>query len=162
MGKLGVALSLCVALAAPAVAEEENSANAPQVRIVGIEDGRKFWLEDDSGHRLVCRLYGVELPRRKQRFGRQARVFLRNLAMGQTVNLERLGNEAMPEVIMVTDVGGSINQMLVATGAAWVTSDCKEEICGEWRDLMRNAKQKRAGLWREKNPEPPWKYRKSR
>lgn len=139
----------------------EGGKSFPEAVIVRVQDGKRFILEDEGGRQTSCRLYGVELPRRKQRFGKQARTFLRNLAIGQKVGVEFMdedGGEGNRAAVLRTDRGDSINQMLVAVGAAWVTPGCGAEACAEWRALMGNARKHRAGIWREKNPVPPWKY----
>ena len=53
--------------------------------------------------------------------------------------------------------GQNINAEMVRLGLAWVYRKYTQNP--EWLVLEQTAKDERIGLWRRKNPLPPWKFR---
>jgi endonuclease YncB( thermonuclease family) len=56
-----------------------------------------------------------------------------------------------------------LNSWLVKEGFAWVYPQyCKRaDICDRLRELEAAARESKAGLWRDKEPVPPWEWRKA-
>jgi hypothetical protein len=39
---------------------------------------------------------------------------------------------------------------------------CNLPICAEWKNLEAEAKEAKRGIWSERNPIPPWEFRRKR
>jgi endonuclease YncB( thermonuclease family) len=66
---------------------------------------------------------------------------------GRTVGVVRLADESV------------VNQEIVRAGFAWVFPHyCKKPICLEWKRLESEAATEKLGLWKDKNPVPPWQW----
>ena len=55
--------------------------------------------------------------------------------------------------------GGDVNGAMVVEGMAWVYPRyCRAACCGQWKLSENSARAARRGLWRDKNPMPPWQW----
>ena len=55
-----------------------------------------------------------------------------------------------------------VNAAQLRSGHAWLYKQyCKERVCGEWAGLEADARSGGIGLWAEKNPPPPWQWRRN-
>ncbi len=55
----------------------------------------------------------------------------------------------------------NVNQELIKAGLAWqYRKYCKASFCNEWLKLEGKAKSAKVGLWSDKDPVPPWEWRK--
>jgi len=117
-----------------------------------------------QGRRQVeVRLYGIDAPEYRQRFGGRARRTLGRLVRGQEVEVERMTVDGYGrEVALVRRRGVVINEEMVRSGLAWVYQRyCQAEPwCSRWRELEQQAYRERRGLWQDRKPRPPWEFRR--
>lgn len=140
------------------------SARAWTGTIVHINDGDTVTLTR-AGYdgTVTVRLYGIDAPELGQAFGRRAMLFTAwQLPAGTSVAVETLYTDPYGrEVAVVRTEDATINEELIRAGLAWVYSRfCKAPFCSAWRQLEKKARREHLGLWREKNPLPPWTWRK--
>src|SRR5207302_1746030 len=109
------------------------------------------------------RLCGIDCPEMKQAFGTRAKQFTAHLAFGETVTVEvhdidRYGRQ-VAEIILQD--GRNSNHEIVRAGFAWwyVQYARNDE---ELERLEAEARAAKRGLWADKNPMPPWEFRKVR
>jgi endonuclease YncB( thermonuclease family) len=138
------------------------AANAWQGEAVKVLDGDTVQVK--KGRDLVSvRLYGVDCPESRQSFGQQAAEFTRKQVLGKKVQVERVDTDRYGRTVGLVSVGGKmLNRELVRSGYAWLyESYCrKQPLCIELRELEERARKRKAGLWQEKRPMPPWEWRK--
>ncbi|MCI5130875.1 MAG: thermonuclease family protein [Candidatus Electrothrix sp. EH2] len=112
---------------------------------------------------VKVRLYGVDCPESRQKYGNQATEFARKLLLGKKVRVETLHTDQYGRTVGLVSIGRKmLNRELVRAGYAWVyPAYCKKQpLCRELSQLEERAKKKKVGLWRDKRPTPPWEWRK--
>ena len=149
----------CLLLAVPSWAADTIGG-----RVVGISDGDTITVLTLEKRQVKVRLYGVDCPESKQDYGTRARQFTGNLVAGKAVTVDVMDVDRYGRTVgVVTRQDGTIlNCELLKNGLAWVyTSYCKKSFCRDWKNLETEAKRAKVGLWKEKNPVPPWEWRKA-
>jgi micrococcal nuclease len=129
-------------------------------RVVGITDGDTIRVLH-SGRAERVRLWGIDCPELHQPFGTRARQFTSSAAFGKVVtvqvrDVDRYGR-TVGEVILQD--GRSLNRELVRAGLAW----WYRQYTRDDRELQRleaEARAARRGLWEDRNPVPPWQWRR--
>lgn len=131
-------------------------------RVIKVIDGDTITVLKNSKTNIKIRLYGIDAPEKKQPFGQQARKVLARMIAGKTVEIEETGKDRYGRFVgIVQNAGRNINSQLVKDGFAWVyPAFCKRPECSSWKSQEAEAKAARRGLWRDKQPIPPWKWRK--
>lgn len=124
-------------------------------------DGDTVDIAGPDGESRV-RLYGIDAPEMDQRYGREARGFIEAVVDSDDVLIDPMDLDPYGRVVAVLYVGGrNINREMVKTGAAWVYRPfCRADFCSEWIGLESDARVNRRGLWYDKNPIPPWKWKR--
>ena len=146
-------MSLWFAAASPALAPLTG-------QVVAVHDGDTLTVQNESSLYKV-RLSDVDAPEMGQVFGKQARQFTEQMAVGRRVRvnvfmIDRHGRR-VGEVIV--EDGRVLNEELVHAGLAWYyrVHPVKNE---RLQKLEHFAYQKKLGLWVEKEPLPPWEFRR--
>ena len=131
-------------------------------RATEVSDGDSFRAR--RGNRVArVRLYGIDSPELAQAYGDEARKVARSLMTGRELRVEPLYRDSYNRDVALVYAGDTlVNLELVRGGAAWVyTRYCTEKrICARLKEAETAARAARSGLWRERNPEPPWQWRR--
>ncbi len=151
---MSVALAIAaVATALPCLAEDFRA------KVVRIVDGDTIEVMGEGQPKRV-RFVGIDAPERKQPFGSQARQFVGQKVFGKTVTIRSAGIDAYRRILgeVILADGRSLNQELVVNGLAWhykrFSADC------QLARLEDEARAARRGLWSDRNPIPPWDFRR--
>jgi micrococcal nuclease len=143
-------------------------------QVVDVYDGDTITIADLDRTEWKVRLAAVDAPELGQAFGKKAKKQLLELLMGQpvTVKFDRTeGNDRIVGTVelesqraaLVSIFPININQYLVEQGFAWydrtVQSSQSKEIRDLYSKLEAGARERRKGLWSDKNPVPPWEFR---
>lgn len=114
-----------------------------------------------SGSDQRVRLWGIDTPEWEQKFSREARDFTRRRLAKRQVDLGVKTWDSYGRLVAVVMVdGNSFQEELLREGLAWVhIYYCKEPVCRKWRQLEKEAKKARRGLWRESHPVAPWQWK---
>ena len=129
--------------------------------VTKVIDGDSLLFKSVKGKKLELRLYGIDTPEWDQPNAKLSKRYLNDLIRGKKVEIEiydidRYGRS----VSMVRRGTKNVNQCLVERGYAWVYPRyCKKKICKKWKYLEKKARHERKGLWQEKNPVSPWKWK---
>jgi micrococcal nuclease len=107
------------------------------------------------------RLWGIDCPEAKQAFGTRAKQFTGDLAFGKMVTVQVRDVDRYKRTvaeIMLPD-GRNLNRELVRVGLAWwYQRYARHEAV--LADLEAEARAAHRGLWADKDPIPPWEFRK--
>jgi endonuclease YncB( thermonuclease family) len=151
----------------PATAVLLFMATAPafawEARVVHVADGDMITVEPvQGGDRIKVRLHGVDAPERRQPYGQSAIGFVRNVALFKQVDVLETpqGKDRYGRTVAVVEISGvgTLQELLLEAGLAWVYLEyCKN--CVAWERIQAQAKSKRKGLWADRHPVPPWKWR---
>ncbi len=68
------------------------------------------------------------------------------------------------KVLSVAFVDGvNVNEEIIKEGYGWLYRKyCKASFCDDWIQLEERARNARLGLWRDKEPVPPWDLRRGK
>jgi endonuclease YncB( thermonuclease family) len=138
-------------------------------RVVKVTDGDTINVLinvlDHANTQYRIRLQGIDAPERKQAFGNASRKHLARLVAGKTVIVEWDKRDRYGRIVgkvLVGDVDVCLEQVRV--GYAWHFKRYQHEQSPEDRQLYAQAEDKaraeRLGLWQDKNPTPPWEWRR--
>ncbi len=135
-------------------------------RITRISDGDTIQVTDGNGRKHKIRMAHIDAPELNQAYGTRSRDQLKAAAENAKVKvkvfeLDRYGRE----VAQVFKGNTDLNLMIVREGAAWhYESYAKKQqnklAFTEYAAAQKQAKRDRKGLWRAKNPQAPWDFRK--
>ena len=146
----------------PAVSADDSKAYDKAI-VIKVIDGDSLEVSQNGTVNSI-RLYGIDAPEWKQPYSRKARAYLQKLLSGKEILFEELYTDRFGRSVALVHYQGScINQLLIEKGLAWVhIYFCHKDICEYWKKLERIAKKENRGLWKEKNPVPPWIWKRSK
>ncbi|PSJ80395.1 thermonuclease family protein [Neisseria iguanae] len=135
-------------------------------RIARVADGDTIHVTDGNNRKHKIRMAYIDAPELGQAYGTRSRDQLMAVAGNAEVKvkifeLDRYGRK----VAQVFKGNTDLNLMMIREGAAWHYEDYAKkqqnklafaEYAAARKQAMRNCK----GLWRSKNPQAPWDFRK--
>lgn len=132
-----------------------------------VYDGDTVLLATREESRLKVRLYGIDAPETKkpdrpgQPYGDISKRTLTNKIMGRQISAEIIDVDQYKRAVVVIRYGGrDINREMVSEGMAWAYRHYLQgAYASEYGGAENQARSRRAGLWRESNPHPPWEFR---
>lgn len=161
------ALSLAAAflmLSGPAWAEAEQPFLA---RVVHVADGDTIEVvrQGDKMELHKIRLYGLDAPESGQAYGKRAAQYLRQMINKKIVTIEVMQqSDRYGRVVGIVraEDGQDAGLELILAGYAWVYPQyCRRaDICDGYRAAEGRARAAKVGLWQDKEPVPPWEWRK--
>jgi hypothetical protein len=127
--------------------------------VEAVDDGDTIIVLHD-GRQEHIRFNGIDAPEKTQAFGKKAKQFTVDATLGKDVTIIEHGKDRHGRTIgdVVLQDGSNLNQQLVKEGLAWWF--WKHSQDKSLRDLEDEARDEKRGLWRERNPIPPWVFRK--
>ncbi|PJO78129.1 thermonuclease family protein [Neisseria brasiliensis] len=135
-------------------------------RITRISDGDTIHVTDANGRKHKIRMAHIDAPEMNQAYGTRSRDQLKAVADNAKVKvkvfeLDRYGRE----VAQVFKGNTDLSLMMVREGAAWhyeyyAKKQQNKLAFAEYAAAQKQAKRDRKGLWRAKNPQAPWDFRK--
>lgn len=144
--------------------------------VVSIADGDTLTVLDSQRRQHKVRLSGIDAPEKAQSFGQKSKSALSALVFNREVEI--LGNKTdrygrLVGKVMAADPNCNmpacpkmhdVNLMQVMSGMAWWYRDYAREQSPKDRQDYEvaefQAKSQRRGLWADKNPMPPWDWRR--
>ncbi len=115
---------------------------------------------DVKGERKKIRFYGIDSPESTQPYGQEAKEALVNQLSTDTVRVVVMDTDRYGRVVgKVYSQSTYLNEFMVREGYAWwYESYAKSDR--RLANLEREARENKRGLWQQKDPEPPWDYRR--
>ena len=155
-----LALLLCLSLAAPALAATPHFSGT----VTAVADGNTVTVLTPDKQQVKIRLYGIDCPESGQAFGNRARQATERAMHGKHVTVRPMDTDRYGRTVAVVTMpdGSTLNEHLVREGLAWVyPQHCRQEdICAPLRKIEQAVRISKRGLWVDKNPVPPWEWRK--
>lgn len=142
---------------------------AQEYQLVHASDGDSFELQDSRKRKIRVRLYGIDAPESSQAWGRESRAHLLKILKGRKVIIKTMYQDDYKRSVAMVYLSNSgrpdelsINQRQVQAGMAWVYDYyCKNAVCNTWKLEEAMARKQKLGLWKDRNPTPPWQWRRS-
>ena len=130
------------------------------VRVVAVHDGDTLTVLTDGRRRVRVRLTDIDAPELGQPFGKRAKASLSDLCFGKAAEMEVRGRDRYERTLArVKCSGRDANAEQVRLGYAWVYTRYAPADSPLYA-LQRDARTARRGLWIDRDPMPPWEWRR--
>lgn len=145
-------------------------------RVVGISDGDTLTVIDARHQQHKIRLMGIDAPEKAQPFGQKSKSNLSALAFNREVEIvgnkkDRYGRLIAKVMVAAPNCNHptcpkthDAGLMQITSGMAWwyrkYAMEQTPKDRGEYEIAELNAKTNRVALWSDKNPQPPWEFRR--
>ena len=152
---------LLVLLAAPGI-----MAGTLTGRVVGVSDGDTVTVLDSSKVQHKIRLAGIDAPEKGQPSGNVAKQNLARLVAGKDVSVEYVKFDRYQRIVgKVTVNGVDVQLEQLRAGLSWWYKKYEREQSPQdqvtYAAVEREAQEAQRGLWRDKDPVPPWEWRRA-
>jgi micrococcal nuclease len=135
------------------------SAEPFAARVVAVHDGDTVSVLRSDRERLRIRLQGIDCPELHQAYGRRAKRLTSDLVFGRRVTVVPLEEDAYGRLVArVLLDGEDLSLTLVRQGLAWHYKRHSRDR--ELAAAERRARSDRVGLWADRDPLPPWEWRR--
>lgn len=130
-----------------------------QGKIIGITDGDTMEMLIE-GKTYKIRLAHIDAPEKKQAYGAKAKQQLSDICFGKTATMTVTDIDRYNRNVAVVTLkdGTNVNKEMVKSGFAWWYYEYSKDA--DYQKLEKEARNAKRGLWVDKNPEAPWKWRK--
>lgn len=151
-------------------AEKSDSTSADaellQGRVVGIADGDTITLLDSTNAQHKIRLGGIDAPERGQPFGTASRQHMAELAFNKQAKADCYKTDRYKRLVCTVYVDRKdVGLAQLDAGMAWwyrkYASEQPPQERLEYEIAETKAAVDRIGLWQDRNPVPPWEWRKT-
>lgn len=127
--------------------------------IVSVGDGDSLSARCGAQPVQRVRIATIDAPELRQAYGTKARQHLSTLCLRQQARITPQGHDKYGRLLATVHCQGrDAAQAQVVAGLAWVHPSQARAHPALARAAVR-ARQARTGLWAQKRPLPPWKYR---
>jgi len=128
-------------------------------KVVNVTDGNTIELLTDENESYKIQLAGVDCPEPEQPFGPEAKHLLEKSIRGKKVeaHVERKDRWGIRQAVVIPNDGNDPRLKLLAEGLAWTS---EKNAVPELESIRIDAKAHGKGLWKEKDPTPPWTFRR--
>ncbi|WP_291981782.1 thermonuclease family protein [Candidatus Accumulibacter sp. ACC005] len=165
-------LLLPLILLASAVAGAETLTGT----VVAVADGDTVTVLDANHQQHKIRLAGIDAPEKAQPFGQRSKQTMSALLFGKQVDVRwvkrdryrRIVGKVMVQPADCRTCPKTLDAGLaqITMGLAWwykkYAKDQAAEDAGRYEFAEHEARAKSAGLWADRQPTPPWAWRKSK
>jgi len=141
------------------------SAGTIQGNVVGVSDGDTITVLDTNNTKHKIRLQGIDAPEKAQAFGQKSKQSLHQLVHSKQVTVEYQKKDKYGRTLgKVLHNGTDVCLEQIKLGMAWHYKQYESEQPKEDRETYAHAelsaRANAIGLWKDKQPSPPWEFRK--
>lgn len=128
-------------------------------KVVSVIDGNTVELVTNESESYKILLFGIDSPELGQEYGDKAHELLRKMILDKTVNVKIQGKDRWGNRLGIVLIEGKVDPRLelLQAGLAWTA---EVNPIQELESIKEKAREKGRGLWKEKDPTPPWTYRR--
>ena len=156
-------------------------ADTIQGKVVKVADGDTVTIIDDSGKKHRVRLAGIDAPEKDQSYGDVSTQSLVELVSGKAITIEYEKRDRYERIVgkllvnppgevfcMALDCVKKIDAGLeqIKAGLAWhykyYQMEQSEKDRGLYSEAEQEARIKKMGSWKDKDPMAPWEWRRKR
>lgn len=135
-------------------------------RVEGVADGDTIAVLDATITQYKIRLAGIDAPEKKQDFGNVSKKSLSDMVFNQQVKIDWDKTDRYGRIVGKVLVDGKdVNLEQIKLGMAWYYRQYQKELVFDDRINYLQAEEKamndHTGLWAQKDPVPPWDFRKT-
>ena len=141
------------------------NATTLQGKVVHVADGDTITVLDATNTQHKIRLQGIDAPEKAQAFGQKSKQSLSQLVYNKQVMVEYQKKDKYGRTLgKVLHNGTDVCLEQIKLGMAWHYKQYKSDQPKEDRETYAQAeleaRTKTVGIWKDKNPTPPWEFRK--
>jgi len=131
-------------------------------RVISVTDGDNLTVIGSDNKQVLIRLHGLDCPELPQPFGEKAKEFTSNLCFGKIIMYRMIGIDRFDRTIagVFLEDGKELNLEILKAGLAWCYGRHLKRQ--DYADAEEGARKAGIGLWADKEPTPPWEWRKDR
>lgn len=163
--RAGAVLLLLGIAAGPLLAKKKLELPTFDAKVVGISDGDTIRVlrktKDGTLDEVKVRLHGIDCPETGQPFGSVAKKATSALVFDHVVTVVAVDTDRYGRTVatVLFDEGKNLNHELVRQGMAWWYRKYAPD--DETLDALEHeARAAGRGLWGDKDPVPPWEWRR--
>lgn len=137
------------------------SASAEEIigRVVGVADGDTLTILVNGHEQIKVRLAEIDAPEKAQPFGQQSKQSLSDLCFDKNAVLQKTDTDRYGRTVAkVYCAGVYANAEQIRIGLAWAYRKYLHDQ--SLLDLENEARIAKRGVWIDREPVPPWEYRK--
>jgi endonuclease YncB( thermonuclease family) len=136
-------------------------------RVVAVADGDTATVLVAGRQQIRVRLAAIDAPERAQPFGNRSKQALSKLVFGKDVVVRITDTDRYKRTVGIIMLGETdVNLEMVRLGYAWVyrqyVIDLPRAQALQYSAAEDIARRKERGLWVDKDPTPPWEWRRKR
>ena len=136
-----------------------------QGKVVHVADGDTLTVLDATNTQHKIRLQGIDAPEKAQAFGQKSKQSLHRLVHSNQVSVEFQKKDKYGRTVgKVVFNGLDVCLEQIKLGMAWHYKQYESEQIKEDRETYAqaelSARANAIGLWKDKQPSPPWEFRK--
>lgn len=127
-------------------------------KVVTVIDGNTLEIFTSENETYKILLYGIDSPELDQEYGEKAKRFLEKLTLNKSINVEIQGKDRLGNRLGIVMIDGEDpREKLLEEGLAWTA---ERNPIVEFENIKEKSREKGKGLWKEKDPTPPWIFRR--
>ncbi|MBL7824481.1 MAG: thermonuclease family protein [Saprospiraceae bacterium] len=129
-------------------------------KIISIIDGDTYELLDNDNKTIRIRMEGIDAPEKGMPYCNVAKKYLSSLCFGKKIRLDGNRKDRNERIIAYSYLEDSteLSHEMVKAGLAWHFKKYSSD--SSLANLEIEARNLGLGLWKDKNPTPPWEIRK--
>jgi endonuclease YncB( thermonuclease family) len=136
-------------------------------RVVAVADGDTATVLAAGNQQVRVRLAAIDAPERTQPFGSRSKEALSDLIFGKQVTVQVVDIDRFKRTVGIIVMDDKdINLEMVRQGYAWVYRQYVVNLprvqAQQYSDAEREARREKRGLWVDKDPIPPWEWRRKK
>lgn len=136
-----------------------------QGKVVGVGDGDTVTVLDEQNKQHKIRLQGIDAPEKAQAFGQKSKQSLNQLVHSKQVVVEFDKKDKYDRIVGKVLLNGTdVCLEQIKLGMAWHYKQYASEQPKDDREIYAQAelqaRAKSVGLWKDKQPTPPWEFRR--
>lgn len=134
-------------------------------KVIRVSDGDTIVVLDHNKRQKRVRFLGIDSAELKQEYGRSARKNLSDKIAGKKVTVSFDKRDRYGRILGTVYLGESnINLLQIEEGYAWYyryyARDLQPSLRRAYDSAETQARKARLGLWQQKDPTPPWDWRR--
>ena len=138
-----------------------------QGTVVAVSDGDTITVLTPAKKQHKIRLLGIDAPEKEQAFGRKSKFSLSDMVYLKEVTVQTDKQDRYKRDLGKVMLGDKdINLEQIKAGMAWHYKQYQRDQTPEDRKLYADAeaaaKNRKVGLWSDKQAVPPWEFRRER
>jgi endonuclease YncB( thermonuclease family) len=128
-------------------------------KVVDVPDGNTIEMLTDENELYKIELAGVDSPEPEQPFGSEAKRLLEKNVKGKKVEavIEGKNRWGVRQAVVIPNGGDDPRIKLLSEGLAWTS---EKNAAPEFESIRIDAQAHGRGLWKDKDPTPPWIFRR--